>query len=153
MTRATRTVARTKDSSIKKCSTTSNTSSALWVCVCVCVCEKVWMHRWVFNLYYSLFSLEFSSPWGKGYFTFNKHCLMPPPKKPHLTRVRRFFGALVRHLLDLLAFWIKSLFVSPALHLSVLWQAIWAWTQSTFMRIVAEVSFILDKNHRHQCHN
>ena len=33
------------------------------------------MHRWVFNLYYSPFSLEFSSPWGWGYFTFNKHCL------------------------------------------------------------------------------
>lgn len=33
------------------------------------------MHRWVFNLYYSLFSLELSSLWDWGYFTFNKHCL------------------------------------------------------------------------------
>ena len=37
------------------------------------------MHRWVFNLYYSLFSFELSSPWGWGYFTFNKHCLTQCP--------------------------------------------------------------------------
>lgn len=44
------------------------------VCVRVLVGACVRMHRWVFNVYYSPFSLEFSSPWGWDDFTFNKHC-------------------------------------------------------------------------------
>ena len=47
--------------------------------------------------------------------------------------VRWFFGTLIPHLLGLLAFWIKLLFLAPTARLStfwpVTWWVVWAWTQ------------------------
>ena len=49
-----------------------------------------------------------------------------------LTQAKWFFETLVHYPLSLLAFWIKSLFLSPAIHLSINWPVMW-WAHSSVL--------------------